>query len=412
MKFLKRIFKSDEQRDTGIPVSNSHLLLDADAGRLFHPLKTQQQSILSIPAVWCAIDFLSGTLAALPLKVYKEDDRTEVTGPALNLLGKTPAPARTSFDWRNAVWRSVFTQGRSITYISRAGNGSIRRLYWDIDPGSVSLQLNDSGDLHYHYTDATHGTKIWPANDVIDIAWMRSIDGLRHYSPLFVHQDIFLMAQKFHEYQMKFASTGGVPPWVLKARWGSDAAVKNAWRDLLSVIRTANKNNDMVIPISKDMEMQQLGISPEAGQIMQTQQFVVRQIARVYGLPPVYLHDLDRMTYSNAEHQGLNLTKYTLTRWAEQLEQQINLKVLGNGRVARHDMDGLLRGDYATRVQGHATAINSGQLTPNEARKKEDLKPHDHGDDLFMQSGTQPIEMIINGAEPNEPESGIQTGDD
>ena len=133
----------------------------------------------------------------------------------------------------------------------------------------------------------------------------------------------------------------------------------------------ANKNNDMVIPISKDMEMQPLGISPEAGQIMQTQQFVVRQIARVYGLPPVYLHDLDRMTYSNAEHQGLNLTKYTLTRWAEQLEQQINLKVLSGGRVVRHDMDGLLRGDYATRVQGHATAINSGQLTPNEARKKE-----------------------------------------
>ena len=215
MKWIKRIFQSDESR--GVGIQNSHLLLDADAGRLYHPLTQQANSILSIPAVWCAIDFLSGTLAALPLKVYKDEDRTEVIGPASNLLGKAPAPSRTSFDWRNAVWRNVFTQGRSITYISRAGNGTIRRLYWDIDPTSVSMHVNEAGDIHYHYQSNVE-TKIWPAHDVIDIAWMRSIDGLRHYSPLFVHHDIFVMAQKFHEY----------PDEVRQHRWSATLCAESA----------------------------------------------------------------------------------------------------------------------------------------------------------------------------------------
>ena len=414
MGMIKRIFgRGDERAGETIAQGRSdHLLLDYDNAQLVHPAALKANSIFSIPPVWCAIDFLSGTLASLPIRVHDDETHETITKtPESKLLSRAPAPGRTPFDWKYSIWKNVFSKGSSITYISRSRNGRVMRLYWDIDPTNVERVVNKAGDIEYRYTDKTNGTKIWPAADVIDVAWMRSIDGLSTYSPVATHQDVFQLAVAFHKYQQKFASTGGIPPWVLKSRWSSPTAIKQGWKDVLTLIRTAQKKNDMVVPIGKDMDIMPLGISPEQGQILQTQQFVVRQICRVYGLPPIYLHDLDRMTYANAEHQGLTLTKYTLTRWAEQLEQQISLKVLGGDRVARHDMKQLLRGDYVSRSQGHQSGIFSGQLTPNEARAEEDRPPLDNGDELFMQSGTMPIDQIKNQEGGNDPQSGIPPGE-
>ena len=352
------------------------------------------RSILGIPSVWAAVDFLAGTLASLPLRVYNSSNQTQVTTTKeAMILAEQPAPYQTSFDWRYHVWKNLFTHGRAYTYISRDGSGRLRRLYWDIDPSRVTPQVDKRGDISYVYQDKD-GQKTWSGDRVLDLSWAKAADGLDHISPYQAHSKTFEMAVNFEKYQNKFAKTGGVPPFVLKARWGSKTAIKEGLKDFLSAVRLANKRNDLVVPIGKDMEVGTLGVSPEQGRVLETQQFIVRQVCRIFGIPPIYLHDLDRMTFANAEHQALNLTKYTITRWATQLEQQVDLKILGPGRISRHDMDSLLRGDYQSRVSGHSTAIFSGQLTPNEARRAEDRTPHDNGDDLYIQSATVPIDML------------------
>ena len=394
-----------EKRDSEVvvnPFAFGDQLIEVDTGEF------KLQSILSIPSVWAAVEFLSGTLAALPLRIYDKDTSEPVTeGEAYRVLSEEPATGYTSLDWRKSIWKNVFTYGRSFTYIERNTNGSPRKLHWQFEPSAVVAERVD-GEVRYRFTAPGSGEqKIWAAGDVIDIAWIRANDGLDHYSPKAVHKDTFDTAFLFAKYQKKFAKSGGIPPFVLRARWNSPTAVKEGLREFLTSVRMANKKGDIVIPIAKDMEIHPLGFSPEQGRIMETQQFIVRQVCRIFNIPPIYLHDIDRMTFNNAEHQALNLIKYTLLPWATQLESQVSLKALGDGQFSRHDMDDLQRGDYRSRIEAHSIAVQSGQLTPNEARGREDLPEAEGGDELFMQSGTMPINKL---EQQNEPEANPGTG--
>ena len=351
-------------------------------------------NIMSIPPVWAAVDFLAGTLASLPLRVHERESGKIVKNPTSRLLGIEPDQGFSSFDWRYSIWKSVFTRGEGFTYIERSGNGALKRLHWMFDVDNVERKRKNNR-LEYKFIENKDATvKTWPVRNVIDLAWMRSADGIDCISPYVMHHETFNLAFAFKQYQRNFASSGGVPPYVLKARWDSKNAIKDGLRDYLSAVRLANKRGDSVVPIGKNMDIEALGANPEQGRVIETQQFIVREICRIYNIPPIYLHDIDRMTFNNAEHQALNLTKYTITRWAEQLEQQLSLKCVPPQYEVRHDLDGLLRGDYMSRIQGHSTAVFSGQLTPNEARKFEDREPLDNGDELFIQSGTQPISTI------------------
>ena len=405
-------FSKKEKRSNTIGIKNSHMVFDYDSNVIVNPDKNNKVvSIYEIPAAWAAIDFLSGTLASLPLSVHNELDHKELPDdPAAKLLKRTPAPGFTSFDWRYAIWKNLFTAGCSITFIDRNKSGRLKRLHWNIDPSHIVREIRPSGKMVYIYSQPGGGRKEWAAEKVIDIAWMRSIDGLKTLSPLNCHHDTFVKAALFSQYESRFAETGGMPAFALKGRWGqTQKALEEEHKKFLTLARAIMSRGEQVVPIGRDMDIQALGVSPEQARIQESKQFIVREICRIFGIPPIYLHDLDRMTYSNAEHQALTLTKYTINRWTRQLEEQISNKMLGTGRIARHNMDDLLRGDYATRIQGHSTAIMSGQLTPNEARFMEDRSPLDHGDQLFMQSGTLPIEdaeNIMPAGNPNNQQGG------
>ena len=366
--------------------------------------------VLSLPPVWCAVDFLSSTLASLPLTIYSEKEKSTLhNDPVVKVLSKQPALGRTSYDWRYAVWKNLFTKGRSFTYIERDSASRIRRLHWDIEPALVQTKVDDKGDFFYEY-QSPKGKFKWPANQVIDMAWSRSTDGIGHLSPVDVLVDTFMQAFENQGFRTKIARTGGRMPAAVKGRWDDRAANQKGFQNFMTSLREAFNKGDMLVPIGRNMDIVNIGMTPQQGQIMEAAEFIVREVARIYSLPPIYLHSIDTLTYSNAEHQGINLVKYTLNPWAIQLEEQLSQKVVTTGKVVKHDMDGLLRGDYKTRVEGHAAAINSGQLTPNEARQIEDRPPDDEGDKLMIQSGTMPIDKVSQMPMPQSP--GVQGNED
>jgi HK97 family phage portal protein len=127
--------------------------------------------------------------------------------------------------------------------------------------------------------------------------------------------------------------------------------------------------------------------------MIDTQKHAVLEVARIYGLPPTFLQDLSNGTFSNTEQQDLQLVKHTVKRWAEQIEAELNLKLFGRGskRYAEFNLDGLMRGDFMSTMQGNAIGIQSGQITPDETRTKRNLPPMEGGDQLFIQGATVPI---------------------
>jgi HK97 family phage portal protein len=140
-------------------------------------------------------------------------------------------------------------------------------------------------------------------------------------------------------------------------------------------------------------EMKSIGFNPEQMQLLELQRFSIEQIARIYSLPPVFLQDLTHGTFSNTEQQDLHFVKHTLKRWIEQTEQEMNLKLFprGSDLYVEFNVDGLLRGDFGTRMAAHATSIQNGIRTPNEVRTIENMPDRPEGDVLLIQGATVPM---------------------
>ena len=147
----------------------------------------------------------------------------------------------------------------------------------------------------------------------------------------------------------------------------------------------------MALPMGH--ELKSIGLSPENMQLLELQRFSIEQIARIYSLPPVFLQDLTHGTFSNTEQQDLAFVKHTVKRWVEQTEQEMNLKFFGRNskQYVEFNVDGLLRGDFKTRMEAYSTSIQNGIRTPNEVRETENLGSKPEGDNLMIQGATVPI---------------------
>lgn len=347
---------------------------------------------LGVPAVWSAVNFLSGTLAGLPLHVYRktEDGRERLSGPLESILHDTANDSMSSFEWRKYMYDQIFTGGRCITYIERSGNGAIRNL-WPLDPNYTRVEHRTDGRKQvrvYLYKGQTY-----QAGEVLDIPFMLKPNGLDVRGPISTCRDAIGMAIAASRYGAKAFQSGGIPPVVLQGPFQSGAAASRASEDVANTTAKLAREGRPVMALPMGHEMKQIGFNPEQMQLIELQRFSIEQIARVYSLPPVFLQDLTHGTFSNTEQQDLHFVKHTLKRWIEQTEHELNLKLFprGDNRYCEFNVDGLLRGDFKTRMEGHATAIQNGIETPNEARTIENRPPKEGGDDLMIQGATVPI---------------------
>ena len=137
-----------------------------------------------------------------------------------------------------------------------------------------------------------------------------------------------------------------------------------------------------------------ISLPPEDSQFLSTRQFGVEEICRIFRVPPHMVQDLQRATFSNIENQSLNFVVHTLTPWLVRFEQAIIKDVLLEGEqdvlFPKFNVDGLLRGDYQSRMSGYATGISNGFLSPNDIHRLEnmDLIPAEEGgDDYYLNGG-------------------------
>lgn len=367
-------------------------------GRLLPSVSTD--AALKVPAVWAAVTFLSRTLAALPLHVYStagNDGAQKVSGGINALLHDAPHPEWTSFKWRQYTWQQVFTCGRSLTYIDRNANGSPRALY-PLDP--VGVKIENDGD---RTTYKVKGKPAYNAADIIDVAFMLRPDRISSYGPVTQGSETIQLALAMNSYGSNFFAGGGVPPLVVKGPMPkNDADMRRAGEDIRRAIKAATDNGSQIVNLPSGFELVPIGFDPQKGQMTEARRFQIEEIARLFNLPPVFLQDLTHGTFSNTEQQDLHLVKHLVGQWATAFEQELNLKLFpatAQKRYAKHNVDGLLRGDFATRMSGLATAVQNGIMTPNEGRALENRPPKPNGDDLMIQGATVPI-----GTQPTQPE--------
>lgn len=353
-----------------------------------------RSTILKTAPGWAAVNFLAGSLAGLPLQMYRKTDegREKVSGPFADMLHFAVNDTMTSFDWRFQSFSDVFTTGRAFTYIERSASGTPVNLY-RMNPAHVTVK-DEGFKLTYCYAPPGLKPKFYEPSDVLDIAFMKTADGLGHIGPVTAGGDAFKLALSVAQYSNKFLANGGVPPFAVVGDFMTSQELQRAANDIEAAVRKSAREDRQALTMPRGMDIKQIGSDPDRTQMIETQRWAVEQIARLYGLPPTFLQDLTHGTYSNTEQQDLHFVKHTLKRWVEQFEQELNLKLFGRGnnrRYAELNVDGLLRGDFNSRMSGYATGIQNAFLKPSEARRMENLPGEDSGDQLFIQSGTVPV---------------------
>jgi HK97 family phage portal protein len=406
MGLLDRFRKSENRNleNPNAPVSSADFLqimgwgdFEASSG-----VNVNVDTALGVPAIWSAVNFLSGTIASLPLNVYQktESGREKYEGRISGILHDVVNDGMSSFEWRKYIFEQVLTGGRSVTYIERNGKGEVVNLY-PIDPTDVRVELI-GGRKTYRLE-----TTVYEARDVIDIPFMLKANQVDVRGPIATNRDAIGMAIAASRYGSKAFQSGGIPPVVLQGPFQSGAAAQRASEDVANTTAKLAREGRPVMALPLGHEMKQIGFNPEQMQLIELQRFSIEQIARIYSLPPVFLQDLTHGTFSNVEQQDLHFVKHTIRRWIEQTEAELNLKLFGRttNLYVEFNVDGLLRGDIKSRMEAHATSIQNAIRTPNEVRDIENMPPMDNGDDLMIQGATVPIgtqgQVVVQSEENN-----------
>lgn len=384
--------RSSNIENPAVPLSSSAILefLGLESG--IPGISVNVAKALTVPAFFAAVNFLSGTLAGLPLSVYErtETGRVKVSGGVADVLGGAVNEETTSFMWRKSSFDQTYTEGRSYTYVEKDRSGTVINL-WPLEYSAVTPR-RVNGRKVFDYRERGKVTT-YKASEIIDIPMMLKPDSVRHYRPVHLHKDTLGLALAVTKYGARFFSNGGVPPFSIEGPFKTAAGRDRAEKDMTAALVSAANEGRSGLAMPDGHKLTPLGFDPTKMQMVEIKRFLIEEIARIYSLPMVFLQDLTRGTFSNTEQQDLHLVKHTIKRWVEQVEQELNLKLFGRGSrfYVRFNLDGLMRGDIKTRMEAFAIAIQNAIRKPNEVRRLEELEDAEAGDDLLIQGATVPL---------------------
>ena len=350
-----------------------------------------EKTALQTTAVYACVRILAETIASLPLHTYRYSqsgkEKAE-THPLYYLLHSEPNPEMTSFVFRETLMGHLLLWGNAYAQIIRNGRGTVMALY-PLLPNKMLVNRTDQGILYYQY-EKDGQTYFLSNQDVLHVPGL-GFDGLIGYSPIAMAKNAIGMAIATEEYGAKFFANGANPGGVLEHPGvvKDPARVRDSW----NAVYQGSGNAHRVAVLEEGMKFQSIGIPPEQAQFLETRKFQLNEIARIFRIPPHMIGDLEKSSFSNIEQQSLEFVMYTLDPWVVRWEQAMQRALLSEGEKRQYfvkfNVDGLLRGDYQSRMNGYAVGRQNGWLSSNDIRELENLNriSSEEGGDLYLING-------------------------
>ncbi|WP_462333736.1 phage portal protein [Varibaculum cambriense] len=403
-----------------LSTSYSFLFGPTSAGR-----PVTERSAMQMTAVYSCVRILAEAIAGLPLHLYRYKDgggkEKALDHPLYRLLHDEPNPEMTSFVFRETLMTHLLLWGNAFAQVVRNGLGEVIGLY-PLQPNRMSVGRDlDTKQLYYEYQttwDEPAGEykiiRLTPS-DVLHIPGL-GFDGLVGYSPIAMAKNAIGLAQATEDYGASFFANGAAPGGVLEhpGTIKDPSRVRESWQQTFGGARNGNK----VAVLEEGMKYTPISVSPEQAQFLETRKFQVGEIARIFRIPPHMIGDLEKSSFSNIEQQSLEFVKYTLDPWVIRWEQAIT-KTLLNPRekqqlFVKFNVEGLLRGDYQSRMEGYAVARQNGWMSANDIRELENIDRIEAADggDLYLVNGNMlPLPMAGAYADSQQADKG-ESGDE
>lgn len=363
-----------------------------------------EKNSMEISAVYACVRVLAETMASLPVGLYtrgEHGERVKATDhPLYKVVHSEPNPEMTWFNFCEALETHLLLWGNAYAQKIKNAKGEVIALY-PLMPDRMKVDRDEKGQLYYEFQrsdgDASTTSKErkqstirFKPEQILHIPGL-SFDGLVGYSPIAMAKNTIGMSQACEEYGAKFFKNGASPSGVLKhpGTLADPDKVRESWNRSFAGSANAGK----VAVLEEGMDYSPVTLGPEQAQFLQTRQYQIDEIARIFRVPPHLIGDLSRATFSNIEQQSLEFVKYSLDPWLTRWEQAMNRSLLSDEDKEKYyfkfNVDALLRGDYASRMQGYAIARQNGWMSTNDIRRLEDmdLLSEEEGGDLYLING-------------------------
>lgn len=343
---------------------------------------------LKVSAVWACLNYLHKTIGQLPWGVYRKENarRIEVaTHPVHRLLRTRPNSEMTPMQFQGSMTVMAALYGYGIAEIEW-DQREVPIGLWPIHSSRVQPIRAPTGELLWQISQPNGGSTFLTQEDVFHVPGFG--DGPIGMSVYSYAADSLGEARAQEIFGSSYFGQGANPSGVVKTKGTLDedglGELKNQFRQYYQ----GPQNQQNVMFLDADMEFMPLTVDPEKSQMVQARQHKIEEICRWFGVPPHKIQHLLRATFSNIEHQSIEVVVDSIVPWVLKFEQEANYKLFSARQsfYTKMDVNGLLRGDFASRTAGYRTLWSMGAMSANEMRAKEDFDPipEEEGGNLYL----------------------------
>jgi len=373
------------------PERKSYSLTDPVSIEIFggHPtvsgVSVTANSALQNPAVLHAIRLIAETVGSLPCKLYREEAES-----------KEPAKDNSSYrlvhdranEWTSAgqmrvdLTTDALMHGSGFAELIRFGDGRPFELH-RLTPGTVRRCFEDNGEPYYLIQQSNGRSRRLSYRDVL---YVSAFGGM---SPVKLGKEAIGVAMILERHASQFFGSGTRPSGVIsnedKALNG-DAGAKTISNILKSFrIWRQSANGDPLI-LDGGWKFDQPAMTSTDAQFLENRIEQINEIARIFGVPPSMLYQLDRATWGNAEQMAASFLQLCLRPWLDKWQDAYATALLTEDehdtRYFEFVVDDLQRADAAGRAEIFSKLVAMRAMTPNEVRAAMNLPAMDGGDEL------------------------------
>ena len=301
------------------------------------------------------------------------------------LLHDSPNNFQTAVEFREMQVAHVALRGNAYSFIQRSNGGQVLQII-PLHPDNVTPEFKKDSDMNeviYKYSDGKGQQDVFNRDQCWHLKGLSS-DGLVGLSPISLAANTIGLAMSAEDHGIAYYRNGAKTSGIVKhpgtLKEDAHARLKTSVQDALS-----GDNKFKIIVLENGMDWVNVGMSATDSQYLETRNFQVQEIARLFRVPCILIgHPDTTTTYASAEQMMMSFVVHCIRPWLVRIEQSINKTLLSpkeRGRYfAEFKLDALLRGDTATRYQAYASAITNRWMSPNEVRALENMNPRPGGD--------------------------------
>lgn len=358
-----------------------------------------EQTALTYSAFWCGVSLISGTVSTLPLHLMQrkgEKKRIADERKLYQVMHDQWNEYMTAEIGRQVMMNHVLTWGNGYAEKIRNNFGEVIEL-WPITPNRVTPKMKE-GELVYEIRMDREAPIILPRDKVLHIPGM-GFDGFMGYSVVAMARKSLGLSMALETFGSNFFGKGTNPSMVVShpAQLKDPTNLRKAMQEAYSGLGQSHR----LMLLEEGMKVEKYGIPPDDCQFLESRAFQIPEVARWLNLPPHKLKDLSRSSFSNIEQEQISFVVDSILPWLIRLESNYNSQLLtagdrglyGQGRLYfKHVVEGLLRGDAASRAAFYTPLLDRGVYSINEVREKEDMDPIEGGDEHFIQLNMTTLE--------------------